>query len=95
MSFFEIVVLAVALAMDAMAVAGARGLAAKAVRAGDALLIAAFFGGAQALMPALGWALGASFASRVTGWGHWLTFLVLGGIGIKMIHEAVGASDDP
>lgn len=95
MPLFESVVLAVALSMDAMAVAGARGLAAKVVRVPDALLVAALFGGAQALMPALGWALGASFASRVAGWGHWLTFAVLGGIGVKMIYEAIGASGDP
>ena len=75
--------------MDATAVAGARGLASKRkVRVGDALLVALFFGGFQAAMPALGWALGEAFASRITGWGHWVTFIVLGGIGAKMIHEA-------
>ncbi|MBX3262767.1 MAG: manganese efflux pump [Labilithrix sp.] len=95
MAFVEIVVLAVALAMDAMAVAGARGLAAERIRAREALLVAAFFGGAQAAMPALGWLAGASLSSWIGGWGHWLTFVVLTGLGIKMIHEAVTASDDP
>lgn len=95
MAFVEIVVLAVALAMDAMAVAGVRGLAAEKVRARDALLVATFFGGAQGAMPVLGWLAGATLSSRVGGWGHWLTFVVLTGLGIKMIHEAVSASDDP
>ncbi|MBX3203837.1 MAG: manganese efflux pump [Labilithrix sp.] len=95
MAFVEVVVLAVALAMDAMAVAGVRGLAAKTIRARDALLVATFFGGAQAAMPALGWLAGATFASRIGGWGHWLTFVVLVGLGLKMIHEAVTASGDP
>jgi manganese efflux pump family protein len=94
MAPLEILILGVALAMDAMAVAGARGLAAKHVRPRDALLVAAFFGGAQALMPALGGLAGASFASRVTGWGHWLTFAVFVGLGLKMIYEALGGSDD-
>lgn len=88
MSFLGLLVLAIGLAMDAMAVAGARGLAAKTVRVRDALLIALFFGGFQAGMPAIGWALGGAFAARIAGWGHWLTFLVLGGIGAKMIYEA-------
>src|SRR5205807_1378505 len=83
-------VLAVGLAMDAMAVAGARGLAAKHVRVRDALLVALFFGGFQAGMPVIGWALGEVFAARITGWGHWVTFVVLGGIGVKMIYEARG-----
>lgn len=86
--------LAIGLAMDATAVAGARGLASKRpVRPRDALLVAAFFGGFQALMPAIGWAVGGAFAARIGGWGHWVTFAVLGAIGGKMLHEALGADD--
>lgn len=88
MSFFALVLLALGLAMDATAVAGARGLAAKRVRVRDALLVAALFGGFQAGMPALGWLLGDVLSSRIMGWGHWVTFVVLGGIGAKMIYEA-------
>ena len=88
MSLLALLVLAVGLAMDAMAVATAKGLAAKHVRPRDALLVALFFGGFQAAMPAIGWALGGAFASRITGWGHWVTFVVLTAIGLKMIHEA-------
>jgi putative Mn2+ efflux pump MntP len=80
--------------MDATAVAGARGLAAKRVRIRDATLIALFFGGFQAAMPAIGWGLGEVFAARILGWGHWVTFVVLCGIGAKMIHEALKADDD-
>ena len=58
MSFGGVLALALALAMDATAVAGARGLAAPVVRLRDAVLVGALFGGAQALMPALGWLLG-------------------------------------
>lgn len=94
MSFPALLLLALGLAMDATAVAGARGLAAKQIRFRDALLVAFFFGGAQAAMPAIGWALGAAFASRIVGWGHWVTFVVLGGIGAKMIHEARKADED-
>lgn len=95
MSFLALVVLSVGLAMDATAVASARGLACKPkIRVQDALVLALFFGGFQAGMPAVGWALGAAFASRITGWGHWVTFVVLGVIGAKMLHEAFAEHDD-
>jgi putative Mn2+ efflux pump MntP len=95
MSLVALVVLAIGLAMDATAVAGARGLASKRVRARDALLVALFFGGSQAAMPAIGWALGQTFAARVAAWGQWVTFVVLGGIGVKMLHEVWKTSSRP
>ena len=90
-SHLEILLLAVGLAMDATAVAGARGLAATRIRPRDALVVGAMFGGAQAAMPALGWVAGAAFAARIMAWGHWVTFGVLGAIGLKMIREAWSA----
>ena len=90
----SLLVLAVGLAMDATAVAGARGLAAKRIRVRDALLVALFFGGFQAGMPAIGWGIGAVFAARILGWGHWVTFVVLGGIGAKMIYETRRSAKD-
>ena len=93
MSFTALLLLALGLAMDATAVSGARGLAAKQVRPLDAILVSLLFGGFQAAMPAIGWALGATFATRIIGWGHWVTFVVLGGIGAKMLYEAMKPGD--
>lgn len=93
MTLPSLLLLALGLSMDAMAVSGARGLAAKTVRVSDALRIALLFGGFQAGMPVLGWALGATIASHTLGWCHWVTFAVLGGIGAKMLHEAREADD--
>ena len=90
----SLLLLAVGLAMDAMAVAGARGLAARRIRLRDAGLAALFFGGFQAGMPAIGWAIGEVFAERIMGWSHWVTFVVLGGIGAKMIDEARKAAKE-
>lgn len=95
MSPLALVILGLGLAMDATAVASARGLACRPpIRVQDALVLALFFGGFQAGMPAIGWALGAAFASRITGWGHWVTFAVLGAIGAKMLYEALRAHHD-
>lgn len=90
MSFLSIVVLSVGLAMDATAVAAARGLAASRLRARHALTVALLFGGFQALMPILGWALGDWLGPWVAAWDHWLAFVLLGGIGVKVVLEARG-----
>lgn len=81
--------------MDAMAVAAARGLAAKELRVRDVALVAGFFGGFQAGMPLLGYLLGQQFAPLVDQWSHWIGFALLAAIGGKMIHEAWGESDKP
>src|SRR5690606_29558185 len=74
---------------DAAAVAGARGLAAERILPHEPLLVAALFGGAQAIMPALGWAAGSTVAPLVVGWGHWVTFGVLVVLGARMVREAL------
>lgn len=94
MTLVENLILAVGLAMDAMTVAGARGVAAIQVRPRDALRVALMFGGAQAAMPAFGWLGGDVFAARIVGWGHWVTFVVLAGLGAKMIIEGLRASGE-
>jgi len=83
-----IFLLAVGLAMDATAVAAARGMAAKTLGLRQALLVAFFFGGFQALMPLLGWMIGAGIGPLVQQWDHWIAFALLAAIGGKMLWEA-------
>lgn len=85
----SLVVLAVGLAMDAAAVAAARGLLLARIELRHILLIALFFGGFQALMPMIGYALGASVGKWIQAWDHWIVFVLLGGLGIRMLHEAM------
>lgn len=82
-------VLAVALSMDATAVAAARGLSAKRIGVRHVALVASFFGGFQALMPLFGWLMGSRLGKFVAAWDHWLIFALLGGIGGKMLWEAL------
>ncbi len=92
-----LLVLAVGLSMDAMAVAAARGLMAERLRARDVALIAGTFGGMQALMPLLGWALAERFRSVIERWDHWIAFALLVILGGKMLVDAWrggGADDD-
>jgi putative Mn2+ efflux pump MntP len=90
----SILLLAVGLAMDATAVAAARGMATQRVTARHALLVASFFGGFQALMPLLGWLVGARLEAAIGSWDHWVAATLLGGVGGKMLWEAWHSDDD-
>jgi putative Mn2+ efflux pump MntP len=83
-----ILLLAFGLSMDAVAVAAARGLLVRQIRFRHVALVAGFFGGFQALMPLLGWLLGSSVGKAFQAWDHWVIFVLLGGIGAKMLWEA-------
>jgi putative Mn2+ efflux pump MntP len=80
------VALAFGLAMDATAVSAARGLAAH--RSSEAALLAALFGGFQAGMSALGWLAGLWLGPYIAAWDHWVAFVLLVGIGGKMLIDA-------
>ena len=94
MSFLEISLIGVGLAMDAFAVSICKGLAMKKMSYQKAVIIALFFGGFQALMPALGQVLGTAFASKIAAIDHWIAFILLGLIGMNMIKEALSKDED-
>jgi len=93
-SFGAILLLSLGLAMDATAVSAARGLAAQRVSAQQVALIAVLFGGFQALMPLIGWMLGTRVGPLVEQFDHWIAFVLLGGIGGKMLWEAFHDDDE-
>lgn len=85
----EALLLAVGLAMDASAVAAARGAAARSLAHRDLWVLPPLFGGFQAAMAALGWQ-GASWSARyIDSWDHWLAFALLVGIGAKMLRDGL------
>src|SRR5688572_5430713 len=94
-SFGAILLLSLGLAMDATAVAAARGLAARHIRPLHVLLVGLLFGGFQALMPLLGWLIGSGLGPSVEAYDHWIAFVLLGAIGAKMLAEAFRTSDEP
>ena len=88
MSIIEIVLIGVGLAMDAFAVSICKGLAMRKMNYRQAIIIAGFFGVFQALMPALGYLLGTTFANKIAVIDHWIAFILLGAIGLNMIKES-------
>ncbi|HNW92661.1 MAG TPA: manganese efflux pump MntP family protein [bacterium] len=88
LSFPALFTLAVALSMDAFAVAVCYGLALTVRRRQAALLIGLFFGGFQALMPILGALAGATVVELLRTFAPWLAFLLLTAVGGKMLYDA-------
>lgn len=82
-----IFILAVALAMDSVAVSIAMGSKYKKLRVPKILFIAAVFGIFQGIMPLAGYFIGISFADYVQAYDHWVAFVLLVGLGGKMLYE--------
>jgi len=89
MTFLTLFAIAVALAMDAFAVALATGICLRQARVAQTLRMALAFGFFQALMPVAGWLLGLSFRTYIESFDHWVAFALLALVGGKMIWEGV------
>lgn len=101
MGLLELFLIAVGLSMDAFAVSVCKGLGMRRLNMGQTVVIALFFGGFQALMPLIGWFVGAQFAHFVTSYAHLIAFVLLALVGGKMLWDAFhddgdeGQADDP
>lgn len=94
MHFIELFILSIGLSMDAFAVAISKGLSLKKFTFKNALIVGLYFGSFQALMPLLGYFLGAQFESKITTIDHWIAFILLVAIGFNMIKEAFSPDDE-
>lgn len=94
MSFFDLFLIALALSMDAFAVAICKGLSVRKVGAKHILTVGIYFGGFQALMPLIGFLLGFKFERFIVSIDHWIAFVLLAAIGGGMIREAFAGGED-
>lgn len=94
MSFWDIFLIGIALSMDAFAVSICKGLSVEKAKPSQALTVGAYFGIFQALMPTLGYFLGARFEKFITSIDHWIAFGLLAIIGANMIREALGKKEE-
>jgi putative Mn2+ efflux pump MntP len=94
MSILVILGIAVGLSMDCLAVSMACGVRLRKPTLRQTLKLAAAFGGAQALMPVLGWLAGRSVVSIIQNFDHWLAFALLAFVGGKMIWEYFSGGDE-
>ncbi len=89
MGLAELFLLAVGLSMDAFAVSVCKGLAMERCSLRKAAVCGVWFGGFQALMPAVGFFLGFRFREYITAVDHWIAFGLLLLIGGNMVRDAV------
>ena len=94
MGIGELFLLAVGLSMDAFAVSVCKGLAMKKATLKAEATCGLWFGGFQALMPTIGFFLGALFADAIEAFDHWVAFALLAIIGINMLKEALEKKDE-
>lgn len=88
MELISIIVIAVGLSMDSLAVSVVTGAAYKELHYRHTLRMAGFFGGFQAIMPLIGYLAGLTVSKLIAGYDHWVSFGILGAIGLKMIYES-------
>jgi len=88
MSIIEIFLIAVALSMDAFAVALCKGLSMQKIHYARCFIISLFFGGFQAIMTLIGWLLSSYFHKYISFIDHYIVFILLSAIGIKMIYDS-------
>ena len=88
---FEIVLVAISLSLDCLAVSIAEGAVFKGEekRIKYALKTALFFSLFQMIMPLIGWWAGYGFKNIISSFDHWIAFGLLAIIGIKMIYEGI------
>ena len=94
MGFLELFLLAVGLSMDAFAVSVCKGLAMQKVTFRGAAICGVWFGGFQALMPFIGYLLGAGFEKYINAVASWIAFLLLALIGGNMIRESLSKKEE-
>lgn len=94
MDWLSLLAIAIALAMDAFAVALAAGSILSPLSFRPCFRLAFHFGLFQALMPIVGWLAGLTIQSFVNSWSHWIALVLLSYIGGRMIYEALYGDDD-
>lgn len=94
MTILEIIILAIALAMDCFTVSIACGLAQKKVVRGPMTAMIFLFGIFQGGMTLAGWYGGSLFSNIVRSIDHWIAFALLAYLGGKMVYEAYRPKED-
>ena len=89
MTFLELLLIAIGLSMDSFSVSICKGLTTKKFSWRMALVCGLWFGLFQALMPIIGYFLGAQFQEMIETYDHWIAFGLLFLIGANMIREAI------
>jgi len=87
MTLLALIFLSTGLAMDATAVSLACSISHPSAKKMLLFKAAIYFGLFQGLMPLLGFALGLGLKGYIQGFDHWVAFILLAVVGIRMMFE--------
>lgn len=94
MNIWYAVLIALALAIDAFAVAVGAGSYFGNTTPRQKFRLSFHFGLFQFLMPIIGWAAGSEIVNVISDYDHWIACIILSVIGAKMIKEAISGDDN-
>lgn len=93
MDIITLLLIAFGLSFDTFAVSVSVGIILLQIKFRQALKVAIILAVFQALMPIIGWLLGRQVERLLTAYDHWIAFIVLLLLGVKMIHESFGPEE--
>lgn len=94
MSIIEIMLLAIGLSMDSLAVSVTGGAVIRKCTIYNMVKIGSFMGITQAAMTVLGYLAGIGFQKYITAFDHWIAFFLLLYLGGKMIYESTQEEEE-
>lgn len=94
MDIIAIIVLAIGLSMDSLAIALTSGAIIKNHQLINVLKIAGMLGFIQMALTIIGWLVGKSFVSYIDQYDHWFAFAILSFLGIRMIRDELRSKDN-
>ena len=89
MNFAATAVLSLAMSTDAFAAAVGKGAALHKPQWREAMRTGLIFGIIEGVTPVIGWALGHVAAPHVSAWDHWIAFVLLSLLGMRMIRAGL------
>ncbi|PIZ25426.1 MAG: hypothetical protein COY47_06000, partial [Chloroflexi bacterium CG_4_10_14_0_8_um_filter_57_5] len=94
MSFLEVLLIALSMAMDAFAVCLGVGTLRQTTGARSTFRLSFHFGLFQFLMPIVGWFAGVTVVRFIAAYDHWVAFALLAFVGARMIRSGFGSSSE-
>ncbi len=88
MNTYAILILAFGMSMDAFAAAIGKGASLHRPPLKEALRTGLIFGVIETITPIIGWGIGLAASKFVMSWDHWVAFILLLILGLRMINEA-------
>jgi manganese efflux pump family protein len=90
----SLLLLSVGLSMDVLSVSAVTGFCLGQVERKQMLRLAVAFGAFHVFMPIIGWLAGGSIVDLISGYDHWVAFLLLAFVGGRMLIEGIRGGEN-